>query len=279
MLHQNHHEDFNEKSRRLLIENELMLLCMVLRKYLFMIWRINMDCGFSETQFSFTIISEMVNKLTSARGWAMPALPSLRKEKKLGYDVKLAGPVNTLFLQFKVPKKLSKKKNTKHWSIYSSEYFVFKITPNGISPQHNNLVKLANRDSRFKVYYCAPAFIEESKLEEYYENKEIAKHSFFLNCKGLKKIKGNAKHSVSYRMEPTKKHKMHSEPIDIVGYDHEEFYSDILETEHFESLEECIKMISDELELGTDTNKSLEEQLEDIQTELIFKHNLHLFIY
>jgi hypothetical protein len=61
-------------------------------------------CEFSETQFSFSYVFEILKKYEKL----IPLFPTLREEKKVGYDVQVG---SSLFLQFKRPERYFKKEN------------------------------------------------------------------------------------------------------------------------------------------------------------------------
>lgn len=65
-----------------------------------------MKCEFSETQFMFSFVHELLNKQqVSSLKWFVPMFPTQHAEKKLGYDFKINNPVYAIFIQFKVPEK------------------------------------------------------------------------------------------------------------------------------------------------------------------------------
>lgn len=77
-----------------------------------------MDCCFSETQFAFGIMRELTNRCwPTKKGWLPPGFPTQRQERDSGYDVRIEGPVRTLFFQFKVPQKITRS-NGREWGIY-----------------------------------------------------------------------------------------------------------------------------------------------------------------
>lgn len=67
-----------------------------------------MKCEFSETQFVFGVMNELVNNyLQKKSGWTALYFPTQRKEMRLGYDVKIKNPVRTrsVFFNLKFQKK------------------------------------------------------------------------------------------------------------------------------------------------------------------------------
>lgn len=214
-----------------------------------------MDCSFSETQFVFGILHELLNNHWSTKqGWLPPMFPTQRKEHDLGYDVRIEGCVRALFFQFKVPEKKTKS-NSKYWKTYNAPYYVFKIWPDNLSHQHNNLIKLAKTDKRYRVYYCSPGFNTGEEFDRYYKSGTIANNSIYVPCNdpSLIKIYGADKHDISYTIKPKREFNMHSDEFCIVGLDYQGFEIDINEGAKFNGIGECLLSITETLDMD-DTN-------------------------
>jgi hypothetical protein len=224
-----------------------------------------MDCSFSETQFVFGILHELLNNHWSTKqGWLPPMFPTQRKERDLGYDVHIKGCVRALFFQFKVPEKKIKS-NSKYWLTYNAPYYVFKIWPDNLTHQHNNLIKLANTNKRNRVYYCSPGFNTDEEFNRYYKNEDIANNSIYVPCHGLKTIHGADKHVISYTIKPKREFHMHSDEFRIVGLDYQGFEIDINESEKYNSIGECLLSITEAIDMGDascDVYQNLRESLE-----------------
>jgi hypothetical protein len=110
---------------------------------------------FSETQFSFCYVQEFLQKQSKI---IMPIFPTLRAEKKLGYDVKIG---RSLFLQFKRP------------SIRANNVYQIEISLN----QFNILYKLKHNKPYNKVFYVAPLFHTNSDMRKFYVAGEIENNS------------------------------------------------------------------------------------------------------
>lgn len=235
-----------------------------------------MKCKFSEAQFQFNILHEIVNKLSSDKGWNMPIIPSLAKENDLGYDCKLDSSFKVLFFQFKIPEKLTRK-NAKYWSYFSGPYYKFKIWPDLLTPQHNKLIELANSDKRYNVFYCSPSFIDVDELQLFYHKKEIAKNSIFVPCKNLSKINGKDKHDICYTINP-RKIVMHSDIYEVNGMDYNEFIMEISECQYSNS-EEVIDNLSQILKIDINKNLSSPEQLRIIAENLLCEYNIQTLLF
>lgn len=169
-----------------------------------------MKCQFSETQFAFGIMSELVKKRGPNKGWKAPYFPTQVKEAEDGYDVKIRGPIRTIFLQFKIPDKKIKS-NAKHWADFNTSYYEFKLRKEHGYSQHNKLIELTQKDKRFSVYYCAPCFSTFNEYELHYNAQTIQANSMFIDCRSLRVINDNETHSICYTQKPYKG-MMYSEP-------------------------------------------------------------------
>lgn len=194
-----------------------------------------MQCQFSETQFSFAITGELMERLRLA-GWRAPFFPTQRQENALGYDCRIQGPVKSLFLQFKVPDQKTRS-NALHWPDFGMNYYQFALWPADVSPQHNTLLALA-ADRRNKVFYCAPAFITQREHENFYQARQIASNSVFVPCGSLRPIRGMDEHHICYTLHP-RKINMYSRPEEGVALDLEAFEKVLRQAEPYQSLEAC----------------------------------------
>lgn len=199
-----------------------------------------MKCEFSETQFVFGIMSELVNRCWGKnKGWQTPFFPTQRQEKTLGYDANINGTTRVLFFQYKVPEKMITRK-AKHWKAFGMPYYEFHLWPDDISHQHNKLVELANADPRNRVYYCSPGFNTVKEFEHNYYNNTISKKSIYVPCKTLAKISGNDKHDICYTLEPARIHKMYSEEKTIKAFDIDELMADIESGDSYINAHDCL---------------------------------------
>lgn len=206
-----------------------------------------MDCQFSETQFAFCVLNELVAKLNPAHGWSMPIMPTQRAEALSGYDCQLKGSVRTLFLQFKVPRMLLRT-NAKYWSSHNQPYFQFKIWPDPPCKQHNTLVDLAKKDPRNQVFYCSPAFVEQTVFNTFYTRGQVLQNSIFVSCASLSYTGFKERHSISYTLNP-RRSVMHSEPVEVECLSLERLLPLVQDGYSYGSLEECVSSLAQQLEL------------------------------
>lgn len=213
-----------------------------------------METKFSEFQFAYSITREIEDQLVfSGLGLGMPAIPNQRVEALFGYDVKFKGPIISLFLQYKLPVKLTRR-NAKEWPEFNREYFRISIYPDNESHQHNILCDIARQDRRNQVFYCAPAFTEELELYDYHNAHQVAQNSVFINCYELPQINGSDEHNICYAIDPEDAI-MHSEPFGIDAKNGWKWISD--ESERYGSVEEFISISSEKYRIPV--NKVIEE--------------------
>ncbi len=236
-----------------------------------------MKCEFSETQYMFGVMREVAALLKPSGGWMAPLFPTQNDEKNLGYDCAFPGKVRTLYLQFKVPEKKTRS-NAAHWSDFSTSYYQFKIWDASRTDQHNLLVSLAQKDPRYRVYYCSPAFISQTDYTNFYLTERIARNSIFVPCKTLPPISGNDQHHICYTRDP-ERYQMYSNPQVIRGMEWETFLSEVRKSEPYPSLETCLTDISQKFEIQLSDFDSPEKMYREIAAPLLVRHNLHLILF
>lgn len=238
-----------------------------------------MKCEFSETQFVFGVMNELVNNyLQKKSGWTALYFPTQRKEMRLGYDVKIKNPVRTrsVFFQFKVPEKKTTSKG-KYWTQFGQPYYEFKIWPDNVTHQHNELVNLA-KSPHNKVYYCSPGFHTFNEFDINYQYKKIAKNSIYVPCKGLPTISENVKHNIAYTLKPKVIAKMHSEEFSIDAFDIGQLVEDIDNTEAYVSVHECLIYIAEMFSIEISDRSNDENIYHEIANYLVENKNLFLLL-
>lgn len=237
-----------------------------------------MHCEFSETQFVFGILNELVNRCWKReKACTSLCLPTQRKEKDTGFDFSIKGPVRTLFFQFKVPEKKTTSK-AKYWSDFGGPYYRFKIWPDALTPQHNNLVKLSNSDPHFKVYYCSPGFHTNKEFAENYNHETISGKSIYVPCKTLPQISGSDKHDISYTIEPARIYRMHSEEFSIPALDLEGLKADMETAVPYENVRQCLIRVAETFSVDIGNADSDIEEFNRIATHLLMTKNLNMIL-
>ena len=234
-----------------------------------------MYCEFSEMQFAFGILNELVTYyFKSKNGWSAPILPTQREEMQLGYDCKIQNSVRAILFQFKVPE-VKTTERAKYWHDFNEPYYIFKIWPDNKSPQHNKLRKLA-KDPHYGVYYCAPCFHTQAEFDNNYKKNIIANHSIYIPCETLMEISGDDKHDIIYTTTPTLiRCRMHSETQEVAILNLEELIGYSKSIKEYENISECLEKIADVFSI--DELSSIEgdmAKLEFVTKYLLLKENL-----
>lgn len=134
---------------------------------------------FSETQFSFCYVFEIIKKYNKK---LVPLFPTLRQEKTLGYDAVIGG---SLFLQFKIPKFMKKEKK---YQISLQNNKQFEI-----------LYKLKSNKPANKVFYVAPEFHELKEMNSFYLNKTIEQNSAHFSLENFPYPLTGKSHKLKYQ--------------------------------------------------------------------------------
>lgn len=144
---------------------------------------------FSETSYGFAVTREIEKHLTNKNNSILlqaPSFPTLRQERKLGYDVKIdipqaSGPV---ILQFKLGEHISQAhKKSPTWPHAREAHYRIDFPSN-----HHQLQLLQSLENNLKqnkkpaiIKYLAPAFTELGVFSNHYQNETIIKHSYSCN--------------------------------------------------------------------------------------------------
>lgn len=180
--------------------------------------------NFSEFSFGFAFVHEYANHnpgLTEA-----PVLPSLRKERTVGWDAKLPFQGHPKFFQFKLSEYLCRS-NASQWLCHNRPYFRFRITPLDKSDQHNRLLQLAN--DGYDVLYAAPMFHEIEEFNRNFQTSQVTTRSIWVPVQCLDPInEDDDPHCITFsrtRINGIWNVRWHSEPKRIEGkFSAEEHY-------------------------------------------------------
>jgi hypothetical protein len=156
-----------------------------------------MKAQFSEFSYGFAVTDELINwrgtNLTAA-----PYFPSLIREGKLGYDLRLNRPGIPLFIQFKRSEYISRLYViANEFSVFSSPFYRMHITPLGISKQHDLLCDFEERGN--EIYYVAPVFWKERDFNDIYISRTICDNSVFVSPLNIGRITDYDKHHISFQ--------------------------------------------------------------------------------
>jgi hypothetical protein len=152
-----------------------------------------MKSEFSEFTYGYTLIEEL-SKIYNFK--SAPVFPSLIEEGTVGgYDSKVNIDGSPFFLQFKKSDFLSTK-SAKHYNKFGTTYYRFNLHALRYSKQHDLL--LALESSKKNVFYVAPKFYENQKLNNFYLNKKIVEKSIWVRPSSIGSLPDDKAHSVCF---------------------------------------------------------------------------------
>lgn len=142
-----------------------------------------MEIGFSETAFAFAATKEVENHLR-LRGQTLlsaPDFPTLRRERDVGYDVKIDATTIAVILQFKLGEFISRQHTGSiTWLHAGSKHFRTKFPKD-----HHQLPLLQKLEAQLKrsgtpsvVRYLAPGFRERKEFNQHYAAGTVVNYSY-----------------------------------------------------------------------------------------------------
>ncbi len=129
--------------------------------------------------YGVTREAEMLLKQTGIR--AVPFLPSLIQEKKLGFDVAFDRPGAALMLQFKLGQSLTRYRRTSPGAakpVLDRPFWRFSINTAEPEGQFETLLKAENDGA--EVYYAAPRFSDWSHYAGFFERQKVLDNSVLI---------------------------------------------------------------------------------------------------
>jgi len=162
---------------------------------------------FSENDFSFQLVDEIVNKKIFGAVIRPVYFPTRQSESKEGFDARiniigLNQCVKPIFFQFKVSEFIQSQ-ITKEWQEFKAPYFRFGIYADIKSHQHNILVDLATEYPK-SVFYSAPLFYSRNDFSKFSEHYQVWENVKYICCRGLQKIAGSEPHKMCYNRAEVK---------------------------------------------------------------------------
>ncbi len=154
-----------------------------------------MKAEFGEFSYGFAVTAEL-DDLVGKNLIAAPVFPSLRKEKKLGWDVNLQFLGISVFLQFKLADCLTRS-SASQWPSYGAPYFRIHLHRRLRSRQHNLLKRLAQVHRH--VYYVGPRFYLLDEFDAHYRSDAVVNESCWIPLSTLPWVNDNAQHCATYR--------------------------------------------------------------------------------
>ncbi len=149
---------------------------------------------FSEFSYGYALTDSLIRTLFPGLSRA-PVFPSLFAEGSAGggYDVQIPRYPVPLFLQFKIPRVITR------WSRlapprYTTPYYRMSLRTKAPN-QHELLLKLENKTPL--VYYATPIFHTVFELDRYFAQKVVHEYSLFLKPSAIGVLNDDA-HHVAY---------------------------------------------------------------------------------
>jgi hypothetical protein len=158
-----------------------------------------MNLGFSEFNYQYCYINELVSLLSVGGRRVFPYIPSLRSESKSGFDTRVKKATGIpLFIQFKA-ESFNKRRGSRTIRYPSkNNFFKFELYKH----QHDLLHNLSNILGLGSVFYAAPLFLEMRNLRTNYMANSILANSLRLDLSVMTNYNSylpvGAKHCVCY---------------------------------------------------------------------------------
>lgn len=143
---------------------------------------------FSESSYGHVITSEVERHLCT-KGQTLlfaPHLPTLREERKLGYDLKLESQASVVVLQFKLGEhvKRSNRHSPTWWQTgVGQEHYriTFAAGHHQLGLMQKMEAQISGGSQRAIVRYIAPGFHTAADFNTHYTMQQVIKHSYY--CK------------------------------------------------------------------------------------------------
>lgn len=176
----------------------------------------------SEFSYGYGVTREAEILLEQTGIRAVPFLPSLIQEKKLGFDVKFDRPGTALMLQFKLGQSLSRFHNSSPVSprpILDRPFWRFSINTAEPDGQFETLLKAENDGA--EVYYAAPRFSDWSHYAGLFERREVLNNSVLVKPSEIRTALDDQGAADGFHRIVYDRHRVHvcSEPRLIRGTD------------------------------------------------------------
>lgn len=171
-----------------------------------MVWQ-----RFSEFSYGFALTSEIITR-SKADLVKAPEFPNLKKEGKVGYDLKLEWPLLTLLLQFKSVNAMTTNR-AKESHVIKPEFYRMHLRAANVSKQHALLMNHQKKGGS-AVYYAAPGFYEALDFDRFYQAGKLIEASAFFRPLDIGKLPDDGNHHVSFRRDSPVAYRC-SEPVEI----------------------------------------------------------------
>jgi hypothetical protein len=176
----------------------------------------------SEFSYGYGVTRETEILLEETGIRAVPFLPSLIQEKKLGFDVKFDRPGTALMLQFKLGQSLSRFHNSSPVAprpVLDRPFWRFAIDTAEPDGQFETLLKAENDGA--EVYYAAPRFSDWSHYAGFFERRDVLNNSVLVRPSEIRAALDNQGATDGFHRIVYDRYRVHvcSEPRQIRGTD------------------------------------------------------------
>jgi hypothetical protein len=156
------------------------------------------ESQFSEFSYGYAITEHYVRSLWPHAMFA-PRFPTLRRERYLGYDVRISG---FGFFQFKRANghdgRAIKERPRRFGFVNPSVIYRMPLSASGPRNQHDRLLRLeALVGNRANVLYACPAFATMDKFNKAYRQQEVPRRSMFVRPSAIGALT-DERHHVSF---------------------------------------------------------------------------------
>ncbi|MFH1726453.1 MAG: hypothetical protein ABII00_17725 [Elusimicrobiota bacterium] len=151
----------------------------------------------SEFSYGYALTQELASGILGPVIGA-PVFPSLREEGQPGggFDVQIPLVGYPLYLQFKLSDHLSRS-TANEWPVFGEPYYRMHLRPLRHSDQHDLLIDLESAGN--VVYYAAPEFHTQPKLNSAYLTGRVLLHSRFFRPLAIGRLPSRDAHYVAFR--------------------------------------------------------------------------------
>lgn len=180
------------------------------------------DHGFSEAAYGHVITSEIESRLC-ARGEVLlsaPDLPTLRKERHLGYDLRVNTNAVVVVLQFKLGKYVGRQhRRSPTWyqsGVKTAHYRVlFPAGHHQLALMQNLESTLASGSTHSVVRYIAPAFHTSADFDQHCRDRRVLENSY--SCRPSRVPVDGVDHYLVHVPGGSPTPQLFSVPIDVSG--------------------------------------------------------------
>ena len=160
-----------------------------------------MRVGYSEFSFGYAFTENLI-RWSSGAPTSAPHFPNLVDEGSRGYDVRIDRGGCPLFLQYKIPQKLTRSTAVEIRKFglpgIRTPFFRMSLMKRDSSEQHRLLVDLES-DWPGAVFYAAPSMWDEAEFNQAYVSVEVHRRSVLFSPLEIGYLTDSQQHSVAYR--------------------------------------------------------------------------------